>query len=1117
VHAFGAAFVSLSWAAVAVGQAPVQYSLDEAGRVSVAVYDTQGRQVRTLSSGAAQDAGRHTLTWDGLDWTGRPAPAGEYEWRLLSGPGLKSEFLLKVGTPLRELPWPNNHNGPYQMAVCGDLLFIKGSGEVVPAQVAVDLRDGTPLHYRGMNGDVLAGGPGRLATLGHNGVQLHTLVDNVPTKATERDVHVQVARHEVPPVSELERVAEKKPVEVDEVTEGMLDELNPVTEQPPPKPVSVAVPPGRYTVRLDLDVKSQYGRVHVWANDAAGRFQKVRTEDVSPKKSRIALEAVEAVGGRVQVAVEPTDAQRTRCDLKSVTVQDDARLLSMLGEKLAVGFPGTGRIEWLATSPELPTEGKAIVPDLKGIALRPDGLVIAISGSSLVEVAANQPPVTRVTDLPNPILIAADAKSGGVFVVSGEGTWQVRRYDRDWKLTGTFGRAGGRQTGLYHPGDFKNIRSLTADGQGGFLVLENECAPRRVARFDATGTLVQEWNGGQLFFTLASGDPGNPSRVWLNSHWGWMMETEVDYDARTWKPRATYVNNGLFGGLFNSNHLGVFGTLRRFGEHRFIVRNDHPRMLVVDEERGMLRPVMAHGAGDAPALIKAWLGEANVGRPKNDQLQSFLWQDANGDGQPQREEVSFGGSVSGRWAMDDAFNWYCCTASGDKRVVQKVWRLPVLRWEAGRPVYAPLDNLEGVAEIPVADEFRAARRTWGPLSIGIGDDGAIYEVFKGGGEGFTADFGHTSHTWLWPTGLWGEMGFSKWSAARGLEWRVGSMATGGGYFVPGQLDDPLGVLGRHAGMVLLANRVVMPLQAWTEDGLFAGGMFDRRADDGLPEKFYKWWRGLDRDGKVRESPISADMMTGGSFVSLPDGDGLYFAAGWNDAPVYRVSGWKDFQRQSGRITLAGTPAAASGRGTGLSAEYFGTKAAGTAAPVALDDPDPEPEGDTGADALLAEEIPETAPIPAEEPKDVLTGTPALSRVDPLIWFGNSDTKVNKPWPEPALTKGPFAARWTGSIEPRFSEPYFIKVYRNKSNTTADRVRVWLDGKLILDGWDGKGRGQLWSRPIPLVAGRKVPVRVEFEKAAGGNLHLCWESLSQEIEHIPTAFLYPEPAPVNGSP
>ena len=232
LHTFVAAFVSLSWAAVAVAQAPVQYSLDEAGRVSVAVYDTQGRQVRTLSSGAAQDAGRHTLTWDGLDWTGQPAPAGEYEWRLLSGPGLKSEFLLKVGTPLRELPWPNNHNGPYQMAVCGDLLFIKGSGEVVPAQVAVDLRDGTPLHYRGMNGDVLAGGPGRLATLGHNGVQLHTLVENVPTKATERDVHVHVARHEVPPVSELERVAEKKPVEVDEVTEGMLDELNPVTQKP---------------------------------------------------------------------------------------------------------------------------------------------------------------------------------------------------------------------------------------------------------------------------------------------------------------------------------------------------------------------------------------------------------------------------------------------------------------------------------------------------------------------------------------------------------------------------------------------------------------------------------------------------------------------------------------------------------------------------------------------------------------------------------------------------------------------------------------------------------------------------------------------------------------------
>ena len=68
----------------------VPYTLEQPGRVSAAVYDADGRLVRELLHAAAQDAGKHSLVWDGLDRDGNSLPAGDSTWRLLQTPGLKA-------------------------------------------------------------------------------------------------------------------------------------------------------------------------------------------------------------------------------------------------------------------------------------------------------------------------------------------------------------------------------------------------------------------------------------------------------------------------------------------------------------------------------------------------------------------------------------------------------------------------------------------------------------------------------------------------------------------------------------------------------------------------------------------------------------------------------------------------------------------------------------------------------------------------------------------------------------------------------------------------------------------------------------------------------------------
>jgi endonuclease I len=61
------------------------YDLARPGRVDLRIYDVSGRLVRSLVSGAVQDAGHHTVDWDGGDVTGAATRAGLYFGRLETG------------------------------------------------------------------------------------------------------------------------------------------------------------------------------------------------------------------------------------------------------------------------------------------------------------------------------------------------------------------------------------------------------------------------------------------------------------------------------------------------------------------------------------------------------------------------------------------------------------------------------------------------------------------------------------------------------------------------------------------------------------------------------------------------------------------------------------------------------------------------------------------------------------------------------------------------------------------------------------------------------------------------------------------------------------------------
>ena len=66
-------------------QTTISFALPQAEQVHLAVYDVEGRLVRTLVSGQ-RPAGVHDVTWNGRDASGRGVASGMYVYRIQAGP-----------------------------------------------------------------------------------------------------------------------------------------------------------------------------------------------------------------------------------------------------------------------------------------------------------------------------------------------------------------------------------------------------------------------------------------------------------------------------------------------------------------------------------------------------------------------------------------------------------------------------------------------------------------------------------------------------------------------------------------------------------------------------------------------------------------------------------------------------------------------------------------------------------------------------------------------------------------------------------------------------------------------------------------------------------------------
>ena len=1086
---------------------PISFTVEKPGRVSLAIYDAKGRMIRTLHRAKPLPAGRHTVTWDGLDRNGTPM-AGDFQWRLATSQGLKSEYLLSVGTSMREHHWPAQHGPLCAVQTDGSQICVTaGMSEGAPQTgcMSIDGRwrwvsgptggwmggndlalDGDTLYFLGgpMNADARLfvqqagngqGKPG-LGNTENWGAYPNWSVETFdqPRRVDARDGElvlaspstglvvwlnpatgkeidrlrveggladvalrgggrvlvisgksvVEAARGKAERSIRISDLASPHRLAVDRVTGDIF-----VAEAGPSQQVKRFTSTGRLLKTFGSVGGRKTGRyqpenfrdVSDLAGDGKGGF--VVTETAAPRRtahfSASGALINEWYGGQVfysYVAPEPDDPDRLwmhsdgwlthlSADYERGTWRPLAtyRFADALDRNLfpaAIGnagfqikrldLTGTGRVKTYLCpkwSPPLVLE----VDEAAGL-LRPVAAMGSAPGKFVVPVdTSRQAPILGVGKSDSWSL---SAEVQWKIFNAGQEAW-IEVLDADGKAIVSFSMFRGNPK-----------PNVTSDGgHGNYLVFNDR---------ELMNSTSPNWtltNGPQMVeITVAQGA--------ATVRFGGKVTLERPVLAGDWKRRSRLRLRATQGGNISVTKAVIVES--------------------VGDQRRESAVAIEEAQATSPPLEPAVFAEAirRLGKNPDDpavrrQLAHFAWADANGDSTIQAEELRLssegGGSVL---FTDDAFNVYLASnAAGgpDYRVVAPLGRTPTGNpiWDWGRQRPGP------------NTPFNETRSLWADAQ------GNIYQTSAHRGDGY-------NHHWQWPATFVNATAVAKTGPDGTMLWQAGERAPR----MPhsrGQMHYPINTLGVVHGCIGFADYIENPAEFRTEDGLYIGSVFDRHAP-GLYPRVYAWFRLNYTDGDDYVNNLGLlqyDMLVGGNLATRRNGDVLFFGCGWNNMPVYRVTGWDQIKRQQGTVTVSASLRAAARKGTGLRAEYF---ANGT-----------------------------------------LAGDAAPARVDERIWFDDAHA-----WPQ-----FPTAVRWTGFVEPPLSGDYTFSFY-----TIDAGARLWIGGRKVLDQWSTPGK--YWAEPVELEAGRRYPVKIEWRRRGDKpEFHLNWEALDLPVEHVPITALYPE--------
>ncbi|MBC7623957.1 MAG: hypothetical protein H7232_11265, partial [Aeromicrobium sp.] len=259
-------------------------------------------------------------------------------------------------------------------------------------------------------------------------------------------------------------------------------------------------------------------------------------------------------------------------------------------------------------------------------------------------------------NLEDPRGLALD--NAGRFLVSDAGdSHQVKIFDATGKFVRVIGKAGAPRAGAYDPLHMNHPDGITVDSREHLWVAENDILPRRVSVWKLDGTFVDAFYGPSEYGGGGRLDPTDKTRFYYGG-----MEFKLD-----WQKGKDRLVNILYrpqvadGKLANiaPPEMPLYHNGRRFFTNDF---NGNPTngsavVYLFAEKDGIVRPIAGMGRANDWDVLK---GEAfkpnwpvgvdlkgNIWQDAGKNQTFFIWNDLNGDAQPQPKEVVWKQAMSG--------------------------------------------------------------------------------------------------------------------------------------------------------------------------------------------------------------------------------------------------------------------------------------------------------------------------------------------------------------------------------------------------------------------------------------------------------------------------------------
>ncbi|MDB6173597.1 MAG: hypothetical protein JWL59_2908 [Chthoniobacteraceae bacterium] len=408
----------------------------------------------------------------------------------------------------------------------------------------------------------------------------------------------------------------------------------------------------------------------------------------------------------------------------------------------------------------------------------------------------------RLFDVPSQITAAdLEVDRGGRLYLSDRHANKVFQLDAGGLVLRTFGRLDRQTPGNYDPETLMEPGKLATwtDAQGKERLIIVECAgPNRVSEWSADeGKLLREFPTYQTKCNNGYAvDPDDTSLIYLPGQGDWLTRYKVNFESREWKVDAVWpgVESGERNGLSKPVAIRANGQLYLASEKSLAIYR-----LAKD----------------------GWIQSAGLIQKGKD---AFFWNDANGNGQMEKEEMRPCGLPAGvityhgqKWLPDFS---YIAPAQGGK----DVWRLAPEGFDVnGNPIFNEwkktlTDPIFEARAAGMADAVHGGNELSDDFSSDwMQSDGSMADGFyvQARGKGFDANHGaqHKISRYV-PDGTGGYR----------LKWRVGrSVLQGSG--LPGELQGGMRLFKPLNGLLTIVDQTRSGLLLYTNEGIYVDTLF----------------------------------------------------------------------------------------------------------------------------------------------------------------------------------------------------------------------------------------------------------------------------------------------------